>query len=115
MQIFMWFYMFSVFLETPRDVRKTRLPYLVISFVIMALFTTVAVCEALQEFKFLFEASEIIRQFEEEGWADVGKYYRTPMSRIIPVAGDVAIWIADGLLVGGLYSEPLGRISSPCG
>ncbi|KAH6902260.1 hypothetical protein BKA70DRAFT_1157460 [Coprinopsis sp. MPI-PUGE-AT-0042] len=103
MQMFMWLYMASIFLETPREVRKTRLPYLVISFIIMALFTIVAVCEAIQEFPILFEASSIVRQLEEEGWADVEKYYSTPMSKIIPVAGDIAIWIADGLLVYRCY------------
>ncbi|KAH6880302.1 hypothetical protein BKA70DRAFT_1343674 [Coprinopsis sp. MPI-PUGE-AT-0042] len=103
MQMFMWLYMASIFLETPREVRKTRLPYLVISFIIMALFTIVAVCEAIQEFPILFEASSIVRQLEQEGCADVEKYYSTPTSKIIPVAGDIAIWIADGLLVYRCY------------
>jgi hypothetical protein len=101
-QVFIWLYMVALFFEAPRDVRKTRLPYLVVSFFIMALYTIGAVCAAIEDYRVLIEASSIVRQLVEQGWVEFNDDYHRPEARIAGIAGDLSFYVADALLVCGV-------------
>lgn len=87
-------YGLTVFLECPRDVRKTRTPYIFISFIILILYIIQELSDGYEIFQVLYLARVIpdITKFREQmdhsWWA------------IVCISAGTSInWIADGLLV----------------
>ena len=56
-QIFMWLYMVSFYIEASAETRRQRLPYLGASLFILLLFTTASIIEGIGTYRLLFESS----------------------------------------------------------
>lgn len=93
-QLFMCVYGLAVFLESPREVRKGRAPYIFISFLIFFLYTITELNDGYQTFQLLYKArvvtdiTELRQQLDHSWWA------------ITCLTSGMAVnWIGDALLV----------------
>lgn len=100
-QIFMWIYMLSFYLEAQPDIRRRRLPYILASLAILVLSSAAAIMQGVYTYSVLLEASpgsdnvEAAEAIEEMYWA-----------KLLAPAGllsDVAIRVADAVLVYRCY------------
>ncbi|EAU87894.2 hypothetical protein CC1G_01541 [Coprinopsis cinerea okayama7 len=97
-QLFMCLYGLSVFLETPKDLRSGRIPYIVVSFVIFALSALTAVVDMYDIFRCLFEATS------PRDFYLVWDKYADSYLRVLSLASlSVFIWVADGLMLYRCY------------
>ncbi|EAU87090.2 hypothetical protein CC1G_05779 [Coprinopsis cinerea okayama7 len=98
LQLFMCLYGLSVFLETPHELRKGRIPYVVVSFAILTLSGLAAVRSGFMTFKFLYDSAgpgDIFRLINELESA----WHRIAAVVLI----DAYIWLGDGLLLYRCY------------
>lgn len=98
-QIFMWLYILSQFLQTAAPIRKSRALYLGTSFVIMALSCGNSVVGSVAVFDILFKSQSPAGAEGLRIWKEVyGK-----LGIIGDLLADLAIWLADALLVYRCY------------
>ena len=102
-QVFMWLYMLSFYLEAPLDVRRRRLPYILASLAILAFSSAAAIMQGLYTYSVLLEVQPGFENVEA-GEATEGMYWATILAPSGLLA-DIAIRIADAVLVS---SHPLG-------
>ena len=95
-QLFVCSYGLSLFLETPKHIRKGRIPYIVVSWVIFVLFCLAQTGDAYQMFEILYHGAaddpmDVLRLRHEDDHV----WWRLSSTFCIYVVN----WIADGLLV----------------
>ncbi|KAH6880922.1 hypothetical protein BKA70DRAFT_1411617 [Coprinopsis sp. MPI-PUGE-AT-0042] len=96
-QIFMWIYMVSFYIEALRDIRKRRLPYLVTSLAIILLSTAGAILEGLYVYAILFEITPGVDYLNTA--VDIEAVYWARFSKPSAILKDSAARIADAVLV----------------
>ena len=93
-QLFMCLYGLSVYLETPPALRKGRVPYIIISFLIFILSGVPAVLDCAWVFRVMFEATS------GEDYLRLFSFYGDlPLRFTSEVMFTVVVFIGDGLLV----------------
>jgi hypothetical protein len=103
--------MVALFLESPREVRRGRLPYLAVSFVLMCLWSASSILLAWSIYNMLLHA----RPGEEEfrvGLAYAGKIQDTTIS-MSSLLWDVAVRVADAVLVCPIVYQRLRAALNP--
>jgi len=97
-QIFMWLYMASFYLEAPPAARKRRLIDILISLIILILSTTSAIVNGLYIYKSLFDVTPGSENLSE-AFAIESAYFARYLS---PggLVGEIGFRIADGVMVG---------------
>lgn len=102
-QVFMWLYALSSFMKSSPASRKGRLPYIVVSFLIMCLSTICAIMESTMLFDMLLDT--IPGDENAEATLGVVNTYLDSSHWIIGgLMWDIAIRIADGMLVCTLFA-----------
>ncbi|KAJ3509612.1 hypothetical protein NMY22_g16236 [Coprinellus aureogranulatus] len=99
-QLFVCSYGLSIFLETPKQIRRSRASYMIISWIIFLLFCLAQIGDAYQMFEILYhgqagDAIDVLRLRHD----DDHKWWRLASSCCIYIVN----WIADGLLVYRCY------------
>ncbi|TFK18471.1 hypothetical protein FA15DRAFT_627866 [Coprinopsis marcescibilis] len=97
-QLFMCLYGLSVYLETPPSLRKGRMPYIIISFLILILSGVPAALDCAWVFRVMFEASsptEYLRLFSFYG--------DLPLRFTSEVMFTVVVFVGDALLLYRCY------------
>lgn len=99
-QIFMWIYMVSFFLEVPRETKKRRLPYILISLTILLLTTSSAILEGVSIYTSLF----LVTPGEENALAglEMVESFETRLITPATLLWDITLRISDGVLVSDL-------------
>ena len=96
--MFMWLYMVSLYMETPSDTRRKRLPYLGASLFILLLFTTASIIDGIKIYHLLFESSP----GAENARAAITlflKHAKSPRSAAVGLIADWSLRFADLVLV----------------
>lgn len=87
-------YSLAVFLETPKDLRRNRAPYIALSFALTGLFALTASIDAVWIFELLFKSTS-----GQEFWTNTSTNLRV-WKRFLSVAAlNTVIFIGDALLV----------------
>ncbi|KAG2005483.1 hypothetical protein CC2G_001885 [Coprinopsis cinerea AmutBmut pab1-1] len=97
-QLFMCLYGLSVFLETPKDLRSGRIPYIVVSFAIFVLSALTAVVDMYNIFRCLFEATS-----PRDFYLVWDKYADSYLRVLTLTSLSVFTWVADGLMLYRCY------------
>ncbi|EAU87221.2 hypothetical protein CC1G_10500 [Coprinopsis cinerea okayama7 len=97
-QLFMVLYGLSVFLETPRPLRKGRTPYIVVSFVIFSLAAITAAIDCYVAFERIFASTS--GEHYIELWREDLRGWRKILSNSL---ASVYVVIGDGLLLWRAY------------
>ncbi|KAH6903183.1 hypothetical protein BKA70DRAFT_1301832 [Coprinopsis sp. MPI-PUGE-AT-0042] len=100
-QIFMWIYMASFYLEAQPDVRKRRLPYMIASLVILLLSCGAAVAEGLYIYTVLLEVAPGPEN-AAEGLGITGTY-NVKLLSLGGLLRDISTRFADGVLLYRCY------------
>ncbi|KAH6908466.1 hypothetical protein BKA70DRAFT_1188890 [Coprinopsis sp. MPI-PUGE-AT-0042] len=101
-QVFMWLYALSRFVNSSPESRKGRLPYIIVSFLIMCLSTVCTIMESTMLFDMLLDTIP----GDENAEATLGvldTYLNSSHWIIGGLMWDIAIRIADGMLVYRCY------------
>ncbi|TFK20798.1 hypothetical protein FA15DRAFT_646506 [Coprinopsis marcescibilis] len=103
-QIFVVFYGFSVFLETPRHLRKGRVPYIVLSFVILMIFCAAVSLNTYFIFNYLVHGlgdngSQSLEMAQASLKAQSGFLERVASIYLV----NIFIWICDAVLLYRCY------------
>jgi hypothetical protein len=101
-QIFMWLYMLSQFVQAPSSIRRSRAVYLGVSFILMSLAVSIAVIGSMDVFNTLFQAQPTNPEPSFEIWWSG----YDALGYLGDLLGDVALFIADALLVSGTGGTP---------
>ncbi|KAH6880921.1 hypothetical protein BKA70DRAFT_1238639 [Coprinopsis sp. MPI-PUGE-AT-0042] len=95
-QVFMWIYMVSFYVEAQPEARRRRLPYIVASLAILLLSTSSSIVEGVYIYKVLFQVAPGPENVEA-----MLEIHDTYWTRLLSPAGlvwDIAIRIADAVL-----------------
>jgi hypothetical protein len=98
-------YGLSVFLETPRPLRKGRTPYIVVSFVIFSLAAITAAIDCYVAFERIFASTS--GEHYIELWREDLRGWRKILSNSL---ASVYVVIGDGLLVRSNRAQTLGAL-----
>ncbi|KAH6908435.1 hypothetical protein BKA70DRAFT_268755 [Coprinopsis sp. MPI-PUGE-AT-0042] len=100
-QVFMWFYMVSLYLEAPLATRKKRLPYVAVSLLILLLSSTTAIIEGVYTYTVLFQV--VPGPENVEAGMEIADTYQSQLLSTASLLWDISIWIADAVLVYRCY------------
>ncbi|KAH6912850.1 hypothetical protein BKA70DRAFT_1218947 [Coprinopsis sp. MPI-PUGE-AT-0042] len=98
-QIFMWFYMLSQFMQATPSIRRSRAMYLGVSFILMALAVTIALVGSMDVFNTVFRALPTEPEPSFKIWLNG---YKT-LGYLGDLLGDISFFVADALLIYRCY------------
>ena len=100
-QLFMWLYMVSFYVDASTETRKRRLPYILASLVILLLSSAANITSSIHTYQILFEIAPGLENLDAS--LDILDKYYLKLAAPASLVGDIGLRVTDLVLVGSLF------------